>query len=81
MARLTLTGHPKPPNWWGNLVAAGEAEVQVGPDTWPVTVRVVTDPDERAACWRRLVAAYPDFETYQAMTDRQLPTARLSRAS
>jgi deazaflavin-dependent oxidoreductase (nitroreductase family) len=72
-------GNPEAPNWWKNLVTAGEAEVQVGPDQWPVTARVVTDPDERAECWKLLVAGYPDFTTYEQLTERQMPIAVLER--
>jgi len=73
-------GAPTPPNWWRNLVAAGEATVQVGRKSWPVTARVVTDPQERERRWARLVEAYPDFPTYQALSPRQLPIAVLRQA-
>lgn len=73
-------GHPKAPAWWGNLVAAGGGQVRVGRETWDVTARVITDPAEYAGYWRELVAQYPDFETYQALTSRKLPVAVLTRA-
>ena len=73
-------GTPDSPNWWKNLEAAGRATVQVGADEWDVTARVVTDADERAETWQLLTAAYPDFASYQALTDRILPIAVLSRA-
>ncbi|MGI8679778.1 MAG: nitroreductase/quinone reductase family protein [Jatrophihabitans sp.] len=72
-------GTAEPPNWWQNLVAAGQAEAQVGDQTWPVDARVVTEPAERAEAWALLTAAYPDFATYQALTDRVLPIALLTR--
>src|SRR5664279_3673357 len=68
-------GAPDAPNWWKNLVAAGRAEAQVGDQTWPVDARILTDAAERAEAWAQLTAAYPDFATYQALTDRVLPTA------
>ncbi|TQM26198.1 nitroreductase/quinone reductase family protein [Nocardia bhagyanarayanae] len=74
-------GHPKPPNWWGNLLAAGGGQARVGHESWPVTARVVTDDDEYAARWRVMVAHYPDFVTYQALSPRRLPIAVLSRAA
>lgn len=74
-------GNPKAPNWWGNLVAAGGGAVRVGRESWPVTARVITDPAEYTAYWPKLVAQYPDYATYQALTTRKLPIAVLTRAS
>ncbi|MBE7187413.1 nitroreductase/quinone reductase family protein [Jatrophihabitans endophyticus] len=73
-------GTPQAPNWWKNLEAAGRATAQVGSDTFEVTSRVVTDEAERAEAWTMLTDAYPDFATYQKLTDRVLPIAVLTRA-
>lgn len=73
-------GTPKNPNWWENLVAAGRAEAQVGSETFPVTFREVTDPEERAEIWKTACAAYPDYASYQALTSRQIPVGILTRA-
>ena len=72
-------GNRDTPQWYRNLMAAGDTSVQVGDDTWPVTVREVSGP-ERDECWALLCAAYPDFPTYQAHTDRLLPVAVLERS-
>jgi deazaflavin-dependent oxidoreductase (nitroreductase family) len=72
-------GHPDSPNWWKNLIAAGHASAQVGADTFEVTAHVVTDVTERAEAWQLLTAAYPDFASYQLLTDRVLPIAVLTR--
>jgi deazaflavin-dependent oxidoreductase (nitroreductase family) len=72
-------GNPNTPNWYRNLMAAGEASVTVGPDSWLVTAREV-DGEEREACWRLLCEGYPDFATYQAVATRRLPVAVLERA-
>jgi deazaflavin-dependent oxidoreductase (nitroreductase family) len=71
-------GRPEHPNWWLNLVAAGQAEAQIGDQTFPVDFREVTDPAERDEVWRLLVAGYPDFGSYQALTDRVLPVGVLT---
>ncbi|NNH75307.1 nitroreductase family deazaflavin-dependent oxidoreductase [Nocardia uniformis] len=73
-------GHPGTPNWWRNLIAAPTAHVQVGKESWPVDVRVVEDATEYEKHWRTLVAGYPDFETYRALSPREFPIAVLSRA-
>lgn len=73
-------GSAKNPNWWENLVAAGRAEAQVGAEKFAVTFREVTDPAEYAEVWKVSCAAYPDFETYQALTSRRIPVGILTRA-
>ena len=72
-------GNPKAPNWYKNLLAAGEAHVEVGPDRWPVDFRQLEEGPEREECWKLLCAAYPDFASYQELTDRRLPVGILSR--
>lgn len=72
-------GHPEAPNWYKNLMAAGEADVQVGADTWTVTPRELPEGAERDECWDMLVSAYPDFASYQELTDRRLPVIVLER--
>lgn len=72
-------GNRVTPNWYRNLMAAGEATVTVGSESWLVTARQV-EGEERAACWAILTEAYPDFATYAALTDRELPVAVLERA-
>ena len=71
-------GNPVAPNWYRNLMAAGEAHVEVGGDRWAVTAREV-DGAEREECWKLLVDGYPDFASYQELTDRRLPVAVLER--
>ncbi len=73
-------GNHTTPNWYLNLRAAGRAEVQVGDDRWPVTFREV-EGAERDACWDLLVGTYPDFETYQRLTERRIPVAVLERTT
>lgn len=73
-------GNPVTPNWYRNLVAAERTEVQVGADRWWTTAREV-EGEERDACWKLAAAAYPDFDTYQELTDRRIPVAVLERIS
>lgn len=70
-------GNPKPPNWYLNLVAAGEAFVEVGAERWAVTFHELEEGPERDECWKLLTAGYPDFATYQELTTRRLPIATL----
>ncbi len=72
-------GNPESPNWFKNLAAAGEAHVEVGADRWAVTVRELDEGAERDECWDLLVGGYPDFASYQELTDRRIPVAVLER--
>jgi deazaflavin-dependent oxidoreductase (nitroreductase family) len=73
-------GNPVAPNWYKNLMAAGTAQVQVGGDTWTVTPRELEGGAERDECWDLACAAYPDFASYQELTDRRIPVVLLERA-
>ena len=72
-------GNPKTPNWYRNLMAAETTEVQVNADRWTVTARELPDGAERDECWKLATDAYPDFDTYQELTDRKIPLAVLER--
>ncbi len=74
-------GNPETPNWYRNLMAADTTEVQVGAERWTVRPRELSDGDESDECWQLLIAGYPDFASYQELTDRQLPVAILERAA
>ena len=65
-------GLPKHPMWYLNLRANPQVTVQVKSRVRPMTAQVA-DPGERARLWPRLVAMYPDFDNYQAWTDRTIP--------
>ena len=73
-------GHPVTPNWYRNLIAAEKTEVQVGADRWWTTAREV-EGEERDECWKLAAKAYPDFDTYQELTDRRIPVAVLERVA
>ncbi len=72
-------GNPDTPNWYRNLMAAGEAHVEVGADRWPVSARQVDDEDERdpvlAPAGRRL----RQLRLLPGVHDRRIPVAVLSR--
>lgn len=71
-------GNPVTPNWYRNLMAAEQTEVQVGAERWFTTAREV-EGDEFDECWAIACAAYPDFATYQELTERRIPVAVLER--
>ena len=72
-------GAPTNPDWYHNLRAHPEVDVEVGTETFPVRVAEVTGP-EREEVWDGVVAANPGFGDYQRKTERTIPVLRLERA-
>ena len=69
-------GRPSHPNWYTNLTAHPEVEVQVGGFRSAMRARVAS-PEERRLWWPRIVAAYDGYATYQTRTERQIPVVFL----
>lgn len=65
-------GAPSNPDWYHNLLAKPEVEIEVGAETLQMRARP-TDPDERDRIWERLVADRPTFAGYQEKTGRVIP--------
>lgn len=65
-------GLPKDPQWYRNLLAHPDTQVQIRSDVRRVRARTAT-PEERAALWPRLVELYSDFANYERWTDREIP--------
>jgi F420H(2)-dependent quinone reductase len=71
-------GAPEHPQWYWNLVAHPEVELQDETEKHDYRAREVFG-DEKALWWERSVAAYPPYADYQAKTDRQIPVFLLER--
>lgn len=69
-------GRPENPMWFLNVSADPEVVVQVGRERRPMVAHVA-GPEERAELWPRLVALYPDYDSYQSWTDREIPVVVL----
>lgn len=65
-------GAPTNPQWVHNLRANPAARIQDGGDRHDLSAREV-DGDEKAEWWERGTAVWPDYDTYQASTDRVIP--------
>lgn len=68
----SMGGAAKNPTWYRNVVANPQVELQDGPAKNDYVAREVTG-DEKATWWRRAVEAWPDYDAYQAKTDRSIP--------
>ena len=73
-------GHPSNPDWYYNLTAAGEAEVEVGTERYPVTVSELSG-DERDRVYAEQARRYPGFAEYEQKTAgiRTIPVLALRR--
>lgn len=71
-------GHPAHPEWYFNLKAHPEIELQDGTETIPVRARELP-VEERAEWWPRCVATFPPYAEYQDKTDRLIPVFVLER--
>ena len=69
-------GAPEHPSWWKNLEARPEATVQVRDQEIPVRASAAQG-EERARLWEKMVEVWPDYESYQEKTDREIPVVVL----
>ena len=74
-------GAPTNPDWYYNLVAAGEGTVERGTESYSVTVRDVTG-DERDRIFDEQARRYPGFADYARQTAgvRTIPVLELRRS-
>ena len=70
-------GAPDHPDWYLNLQADPEVEIQVGADVMPATARTVEGVD-RDRLWHHMVEVWPDYDEYAEKTDRHIPVVALS---
>ena len=68
------------PEWYLNLVASPEAEVELPGERHRVAARTAVG-EERDAWWVRALAAYDGYATYQGRTDREIPVVILDPAT
>jgi deazaflavin-dependent oxidoreductase (nitroreductase family) len=73
-------GAPKHPVWYHNLVTHPLVELQDGPVRKDYSVRLATG-EERATWWKRANETWPDYDSYQAKTDREIPVFVLTPVS
>lgn len=75
----SLGGNERHPDWYLNLRDDPEVEVELGGQRGGWRARV-TEGEERAALWPKVVAGWRFYESYQRRTDRALPLVVLERA-
>ncbi|WP_323794425.1 nitroreductase family deazaflavin-dependent oxidoreductase [Nocardioides sp.] len=73
-------GAPEHPAWYHNFVADPRVDVQDGPEPMEYVAREITG-EERATWWERATAVWPDYDDYQAKTEREIPVFVLEPVS
>jgi deazaflavin-dependent oxidoreductase (nitroreductase family) len=76
----SMGGAPQHPQWYRNVVAAGEAEIEVGDETVRVKAEEVTGED-RDRIYSEQVRRMPGFGEYEEKTKgiRTIPVVALTR--
>ena len=64
------------PDWYHNLVANPEVEVEAGSETYEATAKPVTG-QERDRVYAEQATRYPGFAEYQEKTTRVIPVVEL----
>lgn len=72
-------GNAANPLWYENLVAQPRVRVQVAADRFEAVARTAAG-EERATLWKLMTGLWPDYDTYQARTEREIPVVVLERA-
>ena len=66
-------GAPTDPQWAHNLRANPEVEIRDKTQVQAMRVREIVDSSERQRLWSLAVKAFPNYEEYQAKTQRIIP--------
>ena len=72
-----MGGAPRHPQWYLNISAQPEADIQVRGDRIPVVGRTAP-PSEKRRLWQIVTGIWPNYDVYQSRTDREIPVVVLS---
>jgi deazaflavin-dependent oxidoreductase (nitroreductase family) len=73
-------GAPTNPDWYYNLRANPEVEVEFGDEKFTATASTVEGP-QRDRIYAKQVEVFPGFGDYEKATDRVIPVVELRRTS
>jgi deazaflavin-dependent oxidoreductase (nitroreductase family) len=69
-------GAKRHPSWYLNLVENADVYVQVGEEKFPARARTATSR-QKPRLWRTMASIWPEYDRYQARTDRDIPVVIL----
>jgi deazaflavin-dependent oxidoreductase (nitroreductase family) len=73
-------GAPTSPDWYHNLVAHPEVEVEFGDERFEATAVPIVSGSERDRLYAAQVAVQPGFADYEKATTRVIPIVELRRS-
>jgi deazaflavin-dependent oxidoreductase (nitroreductase family) len=73
-------GAPEHPSWYRNLQKDPNVELQLLNDVFPARARTA-EGEERERLWELANQQWPDYDSYQTRTERQIPVVVLERMS
>ncbi|MGE2689343.1 nitroreductase family deazaflavin-dependent oxidoreductase [Mycolicibacterium pulveris] len=73
----SMGGAPMRPKWYLNLQAHPAAQIQVRDQHIDVTARTAS-VDEKPRLWQIMTDIWPNYDVYQARTEREIPVVVLS---
>nr|WP_090276279.1 nitroreductase family deazaflavin-dependent oxidoreductase [Mycolicibacterium komanii]CRL69551.1 deazaflavin-dependent nitroreductase family protein [Mycolicibacterium komanii] len=73
----SMGGAPMDPQWYLNLKANPDAEIQVRDRRIAVTARTA-GPDEKPRLWQVMTEVWPNYDVYQSRTERDIPVVVLT---
>ena len=79
MIFATNGGHPENPDWYHNLVANPDVEIEVGAETIAVHATDIEDDAERDALYAPQVERVARFGDYPRKASRRIPVIALDR--
>jgi deazaflavin-dependent oxidoreductase (nitroreductase family) len=72
-------GSDAPPAWYRNLEVNPEVEIQVKDQTMKARARTATS-GEKPELWKIMTREWPDYDSYQENTDREIPVVVIEPA-
>jgi len=73
-------GAPEHPDWYRNIEQDPNVELQVLDEVFPARARTA-EGEERERLWQLVNRQWPDYDSYQEKTEREIPVVVLERAS
>jgi deazaflavin-dependent oxidoreductase (nitroreductase family) len=73
----SMGGADYDPQWWLNMLANPDVTVQDGDRVLKGRVEWVAEPGERAALWKKVTTAMPNYAGYEKKTSRVIPLGRI----
>jgi deazaflavin-dependent oxidoreductase (nitroreductase family) len=71
-------GADEPPDWYRNLQADPEVQVEIKDEKFAARARTAT-AEEHPQLWREMAEVWPDYDAYQRKTSREIPVVVLER--